>query len=474
MNMTGVRAEVRREFSDRIVGPDNRPSKLAHYTVAAMEEDLSVRGWPEGHLIGSVSELRQRFGMGRKACQEAIAIMETRRLINVRRGVGGGLYVSRPGLNDTAEALILHLVLSRASPRALRDARIVVCQLAFRSIINSHAPFVYRDAPTIAGTAPGSNFHRQLAHASGNPAIAFLMDILEALPLRYVRTTPLNLVEPSAIHIAPLDNAIIDATQHGDAETACCLIRDRIQLLDMVGVNRPMDHVRFDQRTTFLDMKKAAGRLAGLLVEEILAHTASASFKLGSEWEIGARYGYTTEVVRPALRMLEDLGIVTCCRGRSGGVMSTPPKIGPVVRLISSGIASGGISDEQNFGLASQLVIEGVRLAADRNKHANELPGEDLPSQKIDKLTDLIDIENRLLDMMDNTILAIFVRSLALQCLLGKTLADLARFSERRASATYACNLAISRAIQTGDATAAVRAAERKSTLMKDEIMGVS
>jgi hypothetical protein len=75
---------------------------------------------------------------------------------------------------------------------------------------------------------------------------------------------------------------------------------------------------------------------------------------------------------------------------------------------------------------------------------------------------------------MDNPILAIFVRSLALQSLLSKRLADLAHFSGSVASAMHTCSLEISRAIRMGDAMAAVNAAKRKSELMKREIMGVS
>ncbi|UHG99544.1 hypothetical protein [Pseudomonas sp. 7-41] len=469
MNFPDLRSEVRRDFSERIAGPDNRSHQLAHEIVAAMEEDLSGRDWPEGHLIGSVSDLRQRFGMGRKVCQEVIAIMQTRRLINVRRGVGGGLYVSRPGLNDTVQALILHLVLSRTSPRALREARIIVCQLAIRSLIRHNMPFIYRDAPPIAGKELGSDFYRQLAQASGDTAITFLMDLLEELQQRFVAADP----QKAEIHTELVDNALIKAIRSGDAETACCLIRDRIHALDLVGVNRPMDQVSFEQATTFLDMKNSSGRLAGLIVEEILTHAATVSFKLGSEWDIGARYGFASEIVRPALRILEDLGIVACCRGRNGGVISTQPKTGTVVRLISSGIANCGISLEQNFELSSLLVIEGVRVAAERNNNGTApSSNNDLPSQKIAKLTDLIEIDNTLFEMMGNPILVILVRSLALQSLLSKRWADLAYFSGKVASTMQACSLDISRAIRMGDAMAAVNAAKRKSELMKREIVG--
>lgn len=474
MNCPDTGTDARREFGERIVGLDSRPHKLAYETAAAMVEDISASDWPEGHLIGSVSEVRQRFGVGRKACQEAITIMQTRRLIDVRRGVGGGLYVSRPRLSDTADALILHLALSRTPLRALRDSRIIVCQLAVRSLIGCGAHLVYTDTLPIARQEPRSTFYHQLAQASGDPAIVFLTDLLDEVQQRYAGANRKNAAASADIHTEPLDNALIQAIRSGDAETACRLVQNHIRALDGFAVSQSMDQTSFVQTTTFLDLKKSSGRLAGLIVEEILAHAADESFKLGSEWDIGDRYGYAGEIVRPALRILEDLGIVACCLGRSGGVISTSPRIETVVRLISCGIASCGISPAQNFELASQLVTEGVRLAAERNSGAPLSPTKDLPSKKIVTVIDLIDFENTLLDIVDNPILAIFVRSLALQSVFSKTLADMAQFPSDVASAMRTCSLEISQAIHMGEPTAAVSAAERKCELMRREIAGVS
>ena len=89
-------------------------------------------------------------------------------------------------------------------------------------------------------------------------------------------------------------------------------------------------------------------------------------------------------------------------------------------------------------------------------------------------MIDLIDFENTLLDIVDNPILAIFVRSLALQSVFSKTLADMAQFPSDVASAMRTCSLEISQAIHMGEPTAAVSAAERKCELMRREIAGVS
>lgn len=470
MNFPVSGTDIRRQFSERIVGQCTKSQKLAHETVAAMIEDLSVSDWPEGHLIGSVSELRQRFGVGRKACQEAITIMQTRRLIDVRRGVGGGLYVTRPRMSDTVDALVLHLALSRTPLHDLRDARISICRLAIRSLIQSGAHFAYRTAPAVTGPASGSTFYRQLAEACVDPSIIFLMGILDDVEQRYVAANRETTAVSAEIHIDPLDTAITQAIRAGDAETACLLVRNHVHALDGFSEDQSMAQTSFVRTTTFLDVKKSSGRLAGMIVEEILAHDANESFKLGSEWDIGAHYGYAVEIVRPALRMLEDLGIVVCCRGRAGGVISTPPRIGTVVRLISSGIAGSGISSTQNFELASNLVIEGVRLAAERNSGAPRFLNKDLSSRKIVTLIDLIDIENTLLDLIANPILAIFVRSLALQTVFSKTLPGMAQFPPSLASAMRVCSLEISQAIHRGEPTAAVSAAERKCDLMRREM----
>lgn len=95
MNFPGFAADIRREFSERIVGP-----------------------------------------------------------ISVRPGAGGGFYVARPGLSGAAEALILYLVLSPRSLRALRDAPIIVCQLAVRSLIGRAGVDVYRGAPRLLTWSP--------------------------------------------------------------------------------------------------------------------------------------------------------------------------------------------------------------------------------------------------------------------------------------------------------------------------------
>ena len=61
-----------------------------------IEQDIRREGWREGHLIGSEAELTARFEVGVAAVREASRILEARGLARVRRGPGGGLFVTAP------------------------------------------------------------------------------------------------------------------------------------------------------------------------------------------------------------------------------------------------------------------------------------------------------------------------------------------------------------------------------------------
>jgi DNA-binding FadR family transcriptional regulator len=91
-----------------------------------------------------------------------------------------------------------------------------------------------------------------------------------------------------------------------------------------------------------LNRHKYAGRIAALLLDELATREDTGSPRwLGSEREISERYGFDTGIVRQALRMLEDLDLITAQRGRHGGVFGMPPSYSALVRYIRTSLRSG-------------------------------------------------------------------------------------------------------------------------------------
>ena len=66
-------------------------------------------GWPVGTLIGSEAELMERYGVSRAVLREAVRLLEHHDIAVMRRGPGGGLFVSEPGLEAVTDAVALYL-----------------------------------------------------------------------------------------------------------------------------------------------------------------------------------------------------------------------------------------------------------------------------------------------------------------------------------------------------------------------------
>src|ERR1700728_4543760 len=74
---------------------------LASYIV---DQDL-----PEGTALPPEREMVASFGVGRNTLREALRILETRGVITIRSGPGGGPVVRRPRPSDLGEAMTLIL-----------------------------------------------------------------------------------------------------------------------------------------------------------------------------------------------------------------------------------------------------------------------------------------------------------------------------------------------------------------------------
>src|SRR4051812_32028391 len=64
--------------------------KLASVVAQRIEDDIVASGWPEGQVLGSETDLLERFGVSRAVVREAVRIIEHTGAARMRRGPGGG------------------------------------------------------------------------------------------------------------------------------------------------------------------------------------------------------------------------------------------------------------------------------------------------------------------------------------------------------------------------------------------------
>ena len=68
----------------------------ATVTAGRIVDDVVALGWPIGTVLGSESDLLERYGVSRAVFREAVRLVEHQQVASMRRGPGGGLVVSEP------------------------------------------------------------------------------------------------------------------------------------------------------------------------------------------------------------------------------------------------------------------------------------------------------------------------------------------------------------------------------------------
>jgi DNA-binding FadR family transcriptional regulator len=192
-----------------------------------IEEEIRRKGWREGYLIGSESDLTTRFEVGVAAVREASRILEARGLARVRRGPGGGLSVTTPDrglVTDAARRHLEHVGVERDELFAVWLAleQLAVTKLAtgiepvgaerLRAVLrreDQHRSHVWEDLP---------NIHMEIARQAGNRALELFIEVLTQLCLS--QFAPGNDPQPVLAWLHARHEEIVEAIIGGDAAMA--------------------------------------------------------------------------------------------------------------------------------------------------------------------------------------------------------------------------------------------------------------
>jgi DNA-binding FadR family transcriptional regulator len=207
--------------------PDTGRGTLGAQIAGQIERDIRREGWREGYLIGSEAELIARFGVGVAAIREATRILEARGLARVRRGPGGGLFVTAPEralVTDAARRHLEHVGVERDELFAVWLAleQLAITTLAarvepagaerLRAVLrreDKHRSHVWEDLP---------NIHLEIARQAGNRALELFIEVLTQLCLS--QFAPGNDPQPVLSWLHARHEEIVESVIAGDAAMA--------------------------------------------------------------------------------------------------------------------------------------------------------------------------------------------------------------------------------------------------------------
>jgi DNA-binding FadR family transcriptional regulator len=287
--------------------PGAAPGKRAAQIALRIEADIIRDGCPVGESLGSEDELRQRYGVSRSVLREAVRLVEHHRVARMRRGPGGGLFVSAPDAGPAATAVVVYLEHRGATAGDLLAARRVLEPLAAARAaaqiddaginrLRGIPPVQQHDIPVV------------IAELSKNPVLQLFIDVLMRLTARYGGVADDGYAD------------VVAAVTAGDPQRAEALCRRRIASTTAPSTAPPQTRPTVEARQ---------GKRAEMLATAIGADIAASGLPVGSifatEAELLRSYRVSRSILREALRLLEYHTIAVTRRGPGGGLLVTEP-----------------------------------------------------------------------------------------------------------------------------------------------------
>src|SRR3984957_5928198 len=164
-----------------------RAAKVADLIV----EDVMALGWPVGEVLGSESDLLNRYQVSRAVLREAVRLVEHEQVARTRRGPGGGLVITEPSTGAVTDAVVLYLHRVDARLDEIFEARLILeeiaCQLASERTDENDLAQLRRfttEAPTSAEDDP-RELHALVAAISRNPGLELFINVFNRVAQLY-------------------------------------------------------------------------------------------------------------------------------------------------------------------------------------------------------------------------------------------------------------------------------------------------
>jgi DNA-binding FadR family transcriptional regulator len=232
------------------------PRKLGEILAERIEDEISAAGWPVGTVVGSETELLEKYGVSRAVFREAIRIVDHHGVAEMRRGPGGGLVVSSPDLDAVVRAVSIQLRYEQIRPEQVIESRraleVECARLAAQRISSEGRDILKaflsaeeqrinqtRKAGRRKGDLPSHDFHLLLADLTGNPAMRLFVQMIN---LALGEQAPMSPSLPEvASEVHRVHARIADAVLAGDAETAARRMGRHIDaVMDYFEAPRPV------------------------------------------------------------------------------------------------------------------------------------------------------------------------------------------------------------------------------------------
>jgi DNA-binding FadR family transcriptional regulator len=193
-----------------------------------------------GDRLGSEAELLEHYEVSRAALREGVRLLEEHGLVDMRRGLGGGLVVSEPDPDSVVRSASVYLAHLGLTVEQLKEVRMLlepqgVAWVAERAsddeIAEVTAELVERlNLRDAEGANAFRELHEHFADLSGNRAIALFTRVMITGAWGLNHRTITALPDDALESLRHSDTRIVGAINERDPDRAAQLMRDHLEV----------------------------------------------------------------------------------------------------------------------------------------------------------------------------------------------------------------------------------------------------
>jgi GntR family transcriptional repressor for pyruvate dehydrogenase complex len=176
-----------------------RSPKAAELVANALRSMIVDGQLKDGDFLPTETELMNHFEVSRPTMREAVRVLESDQLVEVRRGSRTGARVRVPGPEIVARPAGLLLELSGATLADVITARIGIEPLAVKILAEAGTAQAHEELVAIANDIPAawkagrlaaasSQLHRRVVELSGNATLGLMAGMLHEISERHTRS----------------------------------------------------------------------------------------------------------------------------------------------------------------------------------------------------------------------------------------------------------------------------------------------
>jgi DNA-binding FadR family transcriptional regulator len=387
-----VVAVARRDSGAAFAGRTRRaPPKVSHLLAVDLRHMILTGELAADQRLPPEAELAAAFSVSKETLREALRILESQSLVEVRRGRGGGPVVRRPGIDAVSRYVALLLQLRRATLAQLEEARALVEppaaeQFAVRATDAELEQLVARhDAERAAADDPLSfaaavaAFDQSVTELSGNRSLSVIAgafrEIHAGQVFQLIASVDATRADRFARRVVVSHSAFLEAARRHDGDLANRVWSDYLFTTNALAVSRDRRRARIDLTPLWRAQGgSAAGQRSPLraaaVANEIRARMAEGKLAEGARLsplpELAVEFGVSRPTLREALRVLEMERLVDLSTGDRGGAKVLTPSTLVAARLAGIALEGRGVTFA-DFYRAYRLVEPPIRqLAVER------------------------------------------------------------------------------------------------------------